>query len=290
LTNCKAADCKPQVLLHFGALDANVMQAVLLGAPEQKTLLSPLIDRMQSSERPKWPEVAVTAQADSLVLGPATLLKPVVRIQFKGSEVVFESWTADLLGGSAKGTGSFAWTGNKPGYAFDGSFSGLNAASVGAMLGSQWTGGPVSGSGSVQLSGATAKDLAASASGDLKFDWVHGSISTAGSTTDPTAGAVTGSAAAATASQEASSHEVRAKEERPEEVRFDEWRGTPKIQGGKVQVGENALRAGKRSSSLGAVIPFGGPVKLAVGPSAGKLAANAAQTTAPAAAKPPAVK
>ena len=243
-TNCKAAipsDCEPQVQLRFGALDAGVVEAALLGAPAQKTLFSPLIDRMQSSSRPKWPEVAVSVQAESLVLGPVTLQKPAVRLQFKESEIVVEDWDAELLGGAAKGTGRFAWAEDKPEYSFDGNFSHLNAASLGVFLDSRWTGGPVSGNGSVQLSGLTAKELATSASGNLQFKWEHGVI--------------------ATASQE---------------THFDDWSGKIAIQGGKAQVGENVLRTGKRSSSIAGMIPFGGPVKLTVEPSADRLAANPA--------------
>jgi AsmA-like C-terminal region len=169
-----------------------------------------------------------------------------VLMRFKGDEIVFENWEADLLGGSAKGTGHYAWTGNKPGYTFEGTFSRLNAASLGALLNSRWTGGPMSGSGSVQLSGLTDKELATSASGNLHFQWRNGSITSADS----------------------------------RETHFEDWSGTVAIQGGKAQVGENLLRAGKHSSSVAGTVAFGGPAKLTVNPSAGRLAANAVHPSA----------
>jgi AsmA family/AsmA-like C-terminal region len=249
-----APACEPQVELRFAAVDTGALQAALLGAPEEKSLFSPLMDRMRSSERPKLPEVEVNAQAESLVLGSATLQSPVVHMQFKPTEVVLKSWQADLLGGSAKGTGHFAWNGAKPEYTFEGGFTRVNAAALGSLLNATWAGGPVSGNGSLKLSGLSAKELTASASGELSFDWVHGALSIAPS---PSA------------------------EARPQETKFDDWKGKVSIQDGKAQIGQNELIVGKHSSNMAGVIPFGGPIKLTVAPSGDKLTAHAAVPASP---------
>jgi len=251
-TNCQGNDCVPQVQLRFGTLDAAAVQAALLGAPEQKSLFSPLIARMRSSDRPKWPEMAVKVQAESLVLGPATLQKPVVQVRLRGNNAVVEDWQADLFGGSAKGTGHLQWTSGQPEYTLEGSFTRINAALVGAVLNAKWAGGPLSGSGSVRLAGLTPGELGASAAGDLRFDWLRGVISAAGETKDVP----------------------------PRQVRFDDWSGTVAIQGGKAQVGENAMLSAGRSSNVAGSIPFGGPVVLAVTPSESKLVAHAGASAA----------
>jgi hypothetical protein len=181
------------------------------------------------------------------------LQRPVIRMQFKPSEVVLEDIQTDLLGGSAKLTGHVAWTGAKPEYTFEGSFSRLSAAAVGELVNAQWTGGPISGSGSIQLSGLTAKDLQTSGVGNLHFDWLHGVLSTA--------------SIAAAVSPDA----------RSQETKFDDWNGTVTIQGGKAQLGKNELTLGKRSSSMAGAIPLGGPVKLSVVPAESKLVAHTAQ-------------
>jgi uncharacterized protein involved in outer membrane biogenesis len=245
-----ASGCVPQVQLRFGALDAAQIEAALLGAPEQKTLLSPLIDRMRSTDKPKWPEVMVSAQADSLILGPATLQKPTVHLRLKSSEVAIENWETELLGGSAKGTGHFAWTGDKPEYSLDGNLTRINAAFLGTLLDTHWSGGLLNGSGSVHLTGLTAKELGSSASGQLHFDWTHGTLSVAS-----------------------------------QEVHFDDWSGAIAIQGGKAQVGENTMLAGRRSSAVAATIPWGGPVKLSITPSSSKQIAHAGQAASLPAAK-----
>jgi uncharacterized protein involved in outer membrane biogenesis len=244
-TDCKTADCVPVVQLHFDTVDAAQAEAALLGSPQQKSLLSPLIDRMRSTDRPKWPDAAVIAQADSLTLGPATLQKVTVRMRFKGSEIALQDWEAGLLDGSAKGTGNFSWTGNKPDYSLDGNFTRVNPSALGALLNSPLSGGLLNGSGSVHLIGLSAKELGDSASGQLKFDWTKGTL--------------------ATASQE---------------VHFDDWSGTVAIQGGMAQVGQNAMLASRHSSVVAGTIPFNGPAKFSVTPADAKLVAHAAKPAA----------
>jgi len=256
-TNPSASTCEPQVELRFGALDAAALQAALVGAPEEKSLFAPLMDRMRSSDRPKLPEVTVNVQADSMVLGSALLQRPVIRMQFKPSEVVLEDIQTDLLGGSAKLTGHVAWTGAKPEYTFEGSFSKLSATAVGELVNAQWTAGPVSGSGSIVLSGLTAKDLQTSAVGNLRFDWLHGVLSMTAVSPDA----------------------------RPQETKFDDWNGAVSIQGGKAQLGQNELILGKRRSSMAGAITFGGPVKLSVLSAETKQVAHTAQPASPPAAK-----
>ena len=220
----------------------------MLGAPEEKSLLGPLLERMRGSNRPKWPTVALTVQADSLVLGPTTLEKPTVEIRFDEGAAVVKHWEAGLLGGTANGTGRLTWVDDKPQYAFDGSFTGVNAAPLSAMIGSHWTGGPLSGTGSVQVSGRAATDLAASATGTVHFEWQHG------------AGLAVGDAEAAS---------------------FDDWSGTGTIQGGKLLLGENSLTFRRRKSSLTGTIPFS-----ATGVEAAKLAVAPAEVRAAEAKKP----
>jgi AsmA-like C-terminal region len=292
---CKTGDCRPQVQLRMGALDANDLEVALLGTPEKKSLLSPLMDRMRSSDRPKWPAVTVNVQADSLVLGPADLHKPQVRMRMEESEIVLESWEAGLLDGFAKGTGRCSWTDTGLKYALEGDFTKLSAASLGELLNGKrddedesgaataggWGGGPLSGSGSIQLSGLTGQQLAASATGSVRFDWPHGSISA------PSADV------AATAAPTAPPAAAQIPEVSQQETHFDDWIGTATVQGGKVQLADNAMRQGKRSVSVAGVIPFGGSAKLSIGPVGPIVPANgkaAGGHAAPGTAAPPAVQ
>jgi len=238
-TVAAGGQCLPQVQVRFGALDGATLEAALLGAPEEPSLLSELMDRMRASDRAKWPAIALSVQAESLALGPATLEKPVAEIRFEEGAAVVKHWEAGLLGGTAEGTGRIGWADDKPQYAFDGSFADLKAAALGAMLGGGWTGGPVSGSGEVRLSGRRMADLAASATGTVLFDWQRGAGLTVGNTAAP---------------------------------QFDDWSGTAAIAGGTVELGENLLRLKRKALVLAGTISFSGPVKLAVAPAVAKQA------------------
>jgi hypothetical protein len=257
-SDCTGNDCEPRVQLRFGAVDVAGVQAALMDAPKEKSLLAPLIDKMHSSDRPKWPDVALGIQADSLVFGPTTLREPVIRVRMKENEVLVESWEAKLMGGSAKGSGHFAWTADRPEYKVDAEFNGLDAAAVGSLLGGQWTGGPVSGNGSVRLSGRNAKELAASADGELHYAWLRGSIQTASVKKAAAAGEDGGKSA--------------------QIVSFDSWNGTARIRDGKIQLGANTLVSGKRKSAVAGTTGFGGPIRLIVEPAGkGTVASNGRQ-------------
>ncbi len=221
--------CAARVEIRLGAVDAAVLESALLGTAEEKSLLSTLMDRMRSSDQPKWPAVALHVQADSLALGPITLQKPAADIRFEQGAAVVQHWEAGLLAGTAEGAGRLGWADGKPQYAFHGSFSHVSAASLGALLGNGWTGGPLNGDGSVELSGRSGADLAASATGTLHFDWQHG----AGLVVDDAAGSS-----------------------------FDGWSGDATIQGGKAVLGENTLLVRRKPSSLAGTIPFSGPAVL----------------------------
>jgi uncharacterized protein involved in outer membrane biogenesis len=281
-TPCDAANCPPQLQIRLGAVDAKDIQEALIGAPEKKTLLSPLIDKMRSSDHPKWPPVTVKVQSDSLIIGPATLSKPTLLLKLTDTEIVLQSWEAGLLGGSANGTGRAAWDANSLKYTLEGQFSKISPSLLGTLLNTPaaspsptadtdsdsepatagaWSGGPINGSGSLQISGLNSKELAASATGAVHFSWPHGSV--------PIAATAHNDAAAST----------------PAETRFDAWDGTATLAGGKAQLAQNAMRQGKHTSSVTGTLPFGSPPHLTLG-AANAKPAPAAQSEPPASSAP----
>jgi hypothetical protein len=232
----KADPCTPQVEIRFGALDAATIQAALEPAPEKKSVFSPITDRMRSADQVKLPTVTATVQADSLILGPVTLQKPVIHLRSFASEIKIADWQAQLLGGSAKGTAHIGWDEGKPRYEILADFAQLNGNSAGALLDSRWTGGTVDGGAKVTLSGLIPKDLMASAIGDLHFDWRKGSVFAASGVA-------------------------------PGELHFDRWMGDATITSGAIKTGKNTVVAGRQRYSVEASIPLGGPAKLSLKPS-----------------------
>jgi hypothetical protein len=242
LPNCKTGECNPPVQLHFGALDAALVQAALLGPAEEKSILTPIVDRIRAADQPKWPAIKMQISADSLVLGPAQIQKPTALARIEGSGLELESWEASGLGGTAHGTGKCNWSDGKPSYSFEGQFSHLNPASVATVLGTHWKDGSLDGTGNVTLSGLNEKELAASASGEVQFQWNNGSF--LASSAQP--------------------------------IHFDAWTGQATLASGKAEIKKNTLTTGKKSSVVAGVIPFGGPAKLTVNTMATTASAQSA--------------
>ena len=241
------ADCPPQIppqpcpaqfQVHFADLDAAAFESALLGAQEKGTLLSTLIDRFHPASAPPWPQLQGMVTADSLVLGPLRLegVSVSLRILPTGAEIT--NLDAGLFGGSVHLGGTLskpATDRDKPSYTLDGDFQKLNADDVGRLLGLRWMGGALSGSGNLELSGYTDKDLAASAKGALHFETRHGAVGN-----QPSESSKAGPVPAALG-------------------RFDRWTADAIIANGAIELGENQVVTGARKRSVEATITFGDP-------------------------------
>jgi len=230
--------CPGQFTLHFADLDAAALENALLGAREKGTLLSTLIERFRPSSAPPWPRLEGKVSADSLELGPVILENVAAEIKINPDSAEITSFDADLFGGSVHLAGSLqkpATDQDKPDYTFAGDFEKLNATSLGALLGLRWSGGPLNGSGKVELSGYTGEDFSASAKGSLHFECRRGAIGNqpSESSQDELVPAALG--------------------------RFDRWTADAAIADGAIQLGQNQLVVGARKQSIAAKINFGDP-------------------------------
>ena len=220
---CTEKECQPKVNLRFGALDASAIQAGLIPPPAEKSLLSPLLNRIRSNDAPKIPVAGLNVTAESLQLGVLTVHKINARLRTEDHAVVLESWAAAILGGSATGTGKISYGEGLPKYTVDGSFNGVTGPLLGSLVNANWTGGPINGSGSLSLLGLTGSELATSADGSLKFDWSHGSAAL----------------------------------DHGPATRFDHWMGAFTVKGGKATLGQNTLTLGKHTSAAEGSIALG---------------------------------
>jgi len=231
---CDAADaCPPKFHIAFGALDSATLQSAVLGAQARSTLLASLLERLRPSSSPPWPRLEGTVTAESLLLGPVSLreVAATVRILNNGAEIT--ALDAGLLGGQVHGTGAFQAVGtdrSKPSYVLEAQFDKLSTPAVGQLLGERWSSGGFDAHGKIDLAGFTEKELAASAKGNLHFEWRHG--------------AVAGSVPAALG-------------------RFDRWTGDAKIADGALTLQKNLLRRSGRDAKIEAAITFGAPPKVA---------------------------
>lgn len=241
--DCSGLDpCLPQFQLQFGDLDAPRLQTAILGVHEQGSeagsLLSSLIDRLHPSSAPPWPRLQGTVKADSLLLGPVALHQPAAALRINPDGAEISDLSASLLGGQLQLSVSLAKPAtdqDKPSYELKGSFQQISPAALGQLIGLHWSGGPLSGSGKISLSGYTDSDVAASAKGTLHFECQRG--------------AIVSLAAAHTAFP-------------PELAHFDHWTADAVIANGAVTLGQNQLRQSGRSHSIRTTLTFADPPKI----------------------------
>lgn len=223
------AECNPQFTVRFASLDAGALQAALLGAPHSGSLFSSLLARFDSSSAPLWPRLEGSVQADILELGPFTLRNVVAHMRILSNGADVTSFDAQTLGGSVQGNANLD-AGDKPSYTVDGQFAQLNSAQVGQLFGIKWTGGNLSGSAHVQLSGHTQEDFASSATGTLHFDWPHGSVASLAKSPVP-----------------------------PALAHFDRWTADALIGKNSITLLQNTVTSGRHTSSVHGSASFGIP-------------------------------
>jgi hypothetical protein len=210
---------------------------------EKGTLLSTLIDRLHPSSATPWPELVGTVTADSLALGPVTLQGVSADLKVVSTGVEIANLDGGLFGGSIHVAGSLlkpATDADKPAYTFEGGFQKLDVTSVGAMLGLRWAGAPLNGNGKIELSGYTAKDLAASTKGTLHFECRRGAIGN-----QPSESSKAGVVPAVLG-------------------RFDRWGADASIENGAVTLGQNEIQYGSRKRGVEGTVTFGEPPKVSL--------------------------
>jgi hypothetical protein len=254
-SSCAAqTECAPQFQVQFGALDAGALEAAILGAHGPGTLLSTLIARLSPSTPPAWPLLQGTVSADSLVLGPATLEKPSATLRILPTGAELTGLDAEILGGHAHGIGKLQaagspGAGDRPAYTLEGQFSGLSPAALGQLIGMRWAGGQIDAETHLNLSGFTGKDLAASAKGNLRFEWRHGSVAQAKSPPPAESQLAPGSTFAPVPALL---------------TRFDRWNAEAEIAGGQIVLkpDKNLVQRGARRLGVGATVTLAEPPRV----------------------------
>lgn len=230
--------CPIEFQMQFGDLDAAVLESALLGAQEKTTMLSDLIDRLHPAASPPWPALQGTVKADSLLLGPVTLHEISADLRVLPTGVEFSSLDAGLFKGSIHVAGSLDKPANdkdKPAYTFEGGFEKLDVTSIGALLGLRWSGAPMNGNGKIELSGYTAKDLAASARGAVHFECRGGAIGN-----QPSESSKAGPVPAVLG-------------------RFNRWTADANLANGALTLNQSLVSAGARKQAVQATVTFGDP-------------------------------
>ena len=102
---------------------------------------------------------------------------------------------------------------------------------MGQLLGLRGSGSAFNGNGKIELAGFTSDDLAASAKGELHFEWLRGGISAPSGIAPPAL------------------------------ARFDRWSGDMEIANGALTLKENQVQRGAGAASVQATVILATPAK-----------------------------
>jgi hypothetical protein len=249
--------CPTRFELQFGKVDAAELQAAILGARPQTSLFDALVDRLHLSSAPAWPPLQGSIKAESIELGPVTFDAPSAALKIDSEGADITSFDAGVLGGQVHASGTFArpeTDRGRPAYSFNASFTGLAAPAVGRLLGMRWTGGAFAAEGKIDLAGLTAHELAASAKGNLKFEWHDGAIKSIGTIRR-----------AGDKNVEISTRSL-IETIPPQLAQFSVFSGEAGIANGKVTLRDADVVRGTRHRTVDAQLTLGDPSKLTFAP------------------------
>ena len=172
-------DCRVQVSLRTGSLDAGTLEAAMLS--DHRVLLSGLLDRIGGEGQPAaaLPQAAGTIHAGVLTLGRLAMrnvsavwatsgtARPVFRMQ---------SLDGQALGGSVHLQGTVEPSHAGPQYAVRLLVSGVSAVQTAQLWHESWGPGTLGGTAVFTLAGSTEADLLQSMQGTFHASWTHGSL------------------------------------------------------------------------------------------------------------------
>lgn len=234
---CVPGDCPLHFQLQFTSLDTAAAQATLLGANQHETLLKELLARFEQDRAP-WPEMEGTIEAQTLTLGRMTWHDAQAEIAVDEDTVTLKSLNARALGGEAHLTGTMETDGEKPQYSLEATFSHINPTEGGELFHQKWGAGQLNLTTKLTLTGFTAKELLASATGDCQWEWSRGGFLAEG--------------AAAGLN------------------RFDDWTAKSSINKGTLKIDESQAKHGKQVQALKGTILLAGPPKFTITPVANR--------------------
>ena len=115
-----------------------------------------------------------TLSTPRLVVKSAIINRVAANVRVAGGRVTLAGVTAEVLGAQQRGEWTADFSGNTPVYSGAGTLDKADVAQLAAAMRDNWGTGTISASYKFSASGDTATDIAASAAGELRFEWKNG--------------------------------------------------------------------------------------------------------------------
>ncbi|HEY0786722.1 MAG TPA: AsmA family protein [Acidobacteriaceae bacterium] len=170
---CTAPPCATRFTAQLASLDAGELAAAL-GVAGQP-LVDQLLSRLGQHPDP-WPPMTGSLRAETLTVGRLALRQAEVTLSIAQGQVRLASLRAKALGGTLAGTGFLQMEGGVPAYQLSSTLTGASALAAGSLFHERWGSGTLTVTSQLHLSGRTATELAASAVGSWRGEWLHGGL------------------------------------------------------------------------------------------------------------------
>jgi hypothetical protein len=167
--------CAGRFSLVFADLDLAALQSTLLGTGAGGELLRQLLDRIDRRSV-QWPDLSGTVQVGALSMGKLVVHDAVGAIDISGHSIKIRSLNGRLANGTVHLGGAMDASGDQPEYKVDVQVTNASTNALGSIFDERWGGGQANVSAQLQMSGFDAQDLAASATGTVRWDWTKGGL------------------------------------------------------------------------------------------------------------------
>ncbi len=175
-TLCSAAKpCSGHLLLASPAVDAAELQSALRGANAKGELLQELLSRID--RRPvAWPQLSGTFEVGALSIGKLILRDATGELEISGNSMVLRSLNGRLMNGAMHLTGTLNAAKDPPRYEITTEVTSISPHAFAGLFDEHWGSGTADFSAHLKMSGFTARELAASTTGTLHWNWMKGSL------------------------------------------------------------------------------------------------------------------
>lgn len=170
--------CAATFALEPGDSSAAVLESALQGRREG--FFGQMLADLGGSQRHAWPPLSGTVHWRALALDRLSIQNAVAAVSVDDSSLNLQSFDGETLGGTIHATATMAVQSGIPHWALELHLKNVQAAAAAALFKERWGDGTANLDATLHLSGASAAELASSATGQLQATWLKGGFAVAG--------------------------------------------------------------------------------------------------------------
>jgi len=170
--------CPATFALQPGDAGAAVLESAVQGRREG--FFGQMLADLGGSQGRAWPPLTGTVQWKTLALDRLTVQNATADLSVDGTSLTLRSLDGEALGGVLHASGTMMLQSGIPHWALEVHLKGMQASQAGALFRERWGEGTANLDATLNLSGASAADLASSTAGHMQITWLKGGLAVAG--------------------------------------------------------------------------------------------------------------